>query len=90
MAGLDGAENIPIYNTTPLTKNEELQLLKLIYQLGLKFDRIGKIMGNRSPAALKNLYFSKLRKKKVVGFFCLIILKFYIQISILFDIIEIN
>ena len=66
MAGLDGAENIPIYDTTPLSENEELQLLNLVYQLGPNFNRIGKLMGNRSPAALKNLYLSKLRKKKVL------------------------
>ena len=65
VAGLDGAENIPIYDTTPLSENEELQLLNFVYQLGPNFNRIGKIMGNRSPAALKNLYSSKLRKKKV-------------------------
>ena len=47
VASLDDAENIPIYNTTTLSENEELQILNLVYQSGPKFDRIGKIMWNR-------------------------------------------
>ena len=37
VAGLDGAENIPIYNTTPLSENEESAIIEFGLSIGTKF-----------------------------------------------------
>ena len=56
---------IPKYNEEPFTSEDDEILMKLILQFGTKFEKIGKLLNNRSPAAVKNRYMMIKRNKKL-------------------------
>ena len=63
--GLDFPYTISCYNNQPFTEDEKLKLVKLVLRFGQKWEIIARLMQNRSPYYVKNIYNAELKGRRM-------------------------